>query len=708
MRKKKNKKPKAERNFSKKNLFASIRSIYKENPSLSMNYKQVAKKLNIKNQNIKTIICDLLEELKASSYIKEFRRGYFRLNLKNLCLAGVVKNTSKKGVYVSVGDSEYFVPKHLSLFSLADDIVEITVYSVSKKKKLAEITKVVERKKNSFVGVLDVSSSGCFLVADNKKVPFDIFIPKALFKSHYKNKKVLVQVTSWLSGGKNPLGKIIRVLGEKNNHFTAIDSIIYDHGLSDFFEKDLLDFSKNKSLSISPSILKSRLDFRNTNTFTIDPEDAKDFDDALSVKKLSKNLWEVGVHIADVSFYVKSSDPLDNEAKKRGNSVYLADRVIPMLPENLSNDICSLKPNVDRLAFSVIFKLDNKANINDFSFSETIICSDHRFTYESAQNCIDNNSGVFVEELSFLNKTAKLLKNNRISEGSINFESSDIKFLLDKNNVPIGLKHKSYLQTNSLIEEFMLLANKTVATYINKNYAFNSIYRVHDKPNIDKLSVLSKIAKQFDYNYSFKLGDNLPKKLNAFLNETLESGEKILFQNLVASSMAKAKYTTKNIGHFGLAFSYYSHFTSPIRRYPDLLVHRILKFILKVDSFSSLNLEGLCKHCSETERNASLAERASFKYMQALYFKNKIGNVFKGKISGITEWGIYVILNDSGCEGLIKLSSMTDDHYVYNSKEFCLTGYSFKRTYQLGQNIKVKILKSDLERKQLYLSIINS
>ena len=707
MRKKKNKKNKAEKNFSKKNLFASIRSIYKENPSLSMNYKQIAKKLNIKNQNIKTIICDLLEELKASSYIKEIRRGHFRLNLKNLCLAGVVKNTSKKGVYVSVGDSEYFVPKHLSLFSLADDIVEITVYSVSKKKKLAEITKVVERKKSSFVGVLDVSSSGCFLVADNKKVPFDIFIPKSLFKSHYKNKKVLVQVTSWLSGGKNPVGKIIRVLGEKNNHFTAIDSIIYDHGLSDFFEKDLLDFSKNKTLSISPSILKSRLDFRNTNTFTIDPEDAKDFDDALSVKKLSKNLWEVGVHIADVSFYVKPADLLDNEAKKRGNSVYLADRVIPMLPENLSNDICSLKPNVDRLAFSVIFKLDNKANINDFSFSETIICSNHRFTYESAQSCIDNNSGVFVEELSFLNKTAKLLKNNRISEGSINFESSDIKFLLDKNNVPIGLKHKSYLQTNSLIEEFMLLANKTVATYINKNYAFNSIYRIHDKPNIDKLSVLSKIAKQFDYNYSFKLGDNLPKKLNAFLKETLESGEKTLFQNLVASSMAKAKYTTKNIGHFGLAFSYYSHFTSPIRRYPDLLVHRILKFILKVDSFSSLNLEGLCKHCSETERNASLAERASFKYMQALYFKNKIGNVFKGKISGITEWGVYVVLNDSGCEGLIKLSSMTDDHYVYNSKEFCLTGYSSLKTFQLGQNIKVKILKSDLERKQLYLSIIN-
>ena len=707
MRQKKNKKNKVERGFSKKNLFTSIRSIYKENPSLSMNYKQIAKKLNIKNQNIKTIICDLLEELKSSSYIKEIKRGHFRLNLKNLCLTGVIKNTSKKGVYVSVGDSEYFVPIHLSMFSLADDNVEIAVYSVSRKKKLAEITKVIKRKKNSFVGFLDVSGSGCFLIADNKKIPFDIFIPKSLYKTHYKNKKVLVQVTSWESGGKNPVGKIVRVLGEKNNHFTAIDSIIYDHGLSDFFEKDLLDFSKNKSLSINPSIVQSRLDFRNTNTFTIDPEDAKDFDDALSVKKLSDKLWEVGIHIADVSFYVKGSDLLDNEAKIRGNSVYLADRVIPMLPENLSNDICSLKPNVDRLAFSVIFKIDDKANIKDFFFSETIICSNHRFTYESAQDCIDNNSGVFVEELSFLNKTAKLLKKDRIFEGSINFESSDIKFLLDKNNVPIGLKHKSYLQTNSLIEEFMLLANKTVATYINKNYAFNSIYRIHDKPDIEKLSVLSKIAKQFDYNYSFQLGDNLPQTLNAFLNETLESSEKTLFQNLVASSMAKAKYTTKNIGHFGLAFSHYSHFTSPIRRYPDLLIHRILKSILKIESFSSIDLEGLCKHCSERERNASLAERASFKYMQSLYFKNKIGNVFKGKISGITEWGIYVTLNDSGCEGLIKLSSMKDDHYIYNSKEFCLTGYSFNKIYQLGQNIKVKILKSDLERKQLYLSIIN-
>ena len=338
----------------------------------------------------------------------------------------------------------------------------------------------------------------------------------------------MVSVTSWQSNGKNPVGKISRVLGEKNNHYTAIDSIIYDHGLADFFEKPLLDFSNKKTLSIDSSIVKSRLDFRNTNTFTIDPEDAKDFDDALSVKKLADNLWQIGVHIADVSFYVKNSDLLDNEAKKRGNSVYLADRVIPMLPENLSNDICSLKPNVDRLAFSVIFQIDNNANIKDYSFSETIICSDHRFTYESAQECINNETGVFFEELSFLNKTAKLLKNKRISKGSINFESSDMKFLFDKNNVPIGLSHKSFLDTNSLIEEFMLLANKTVATYINKNYASSSVYRVHDKPDIDKLSILSKIAKQFDYNYLFQLGNNLPKTLNAFLTETLESGEKTL------------------------------------------------------------------------------------------------------------------------------------------------------------------------------------
>ena len=708
MRQKKNKKIKSKNNFSKRNLFSSIRSLYKENPSLTMNYKQVAKKLDIRNQNIKTLICDLLEELKGSSYIKEIKRGHFRLNLKNLCLIGVVKNTSRKGVYVSVGDVEYFVPAHLTMFSLTGDDVEITVYSVSKKKKLAEITTVIKRKKDSFVGFLDVSLSGCFLVPDNKKIPFDIFVPKSFFKPHYKNKKVLVRVTSWESGGKNPVGKISRVLGEKNNHYTAIDSIIYDHGLTDFFEKKLRDFSNKKTLSIDPSIVNSRLDFRDTNTFTIDPEDAKDFDDALSVKKLADNLWQIGVHIADVSFYVKNSDLLDNEAKKRGNSVYLADRVIPMLPENLSNDICSLKPSVDRLAFSVIFQIDNNANIKDYSFSETIICSDHRFTYESAQDCINNETGVFFKELSFLNKTAKLLKNKRISKGSINFESSDMKFLFDKNNVPIGLSHKSFLDTNSLIEEFMLLANKTVATYINKNYASNSVYRVHDKPDIDKLSILSKIAKQFDYNYLFQLGNNLPKTLNAFLTETLESGEKTLFQNLVASSMAKAKYTTKNIGHFGLAFSYYSHFTSPIRRYPDLLIHRILKSILKIDSFSSLELEGLCKHCSERERNASLAERSSFKYMQALYFKNKIGEVLDGKISGITDWGIYVTLNDSLCEGLIKLSSMTDDHYVYNSKEYCLTGYSFNKTYRLGQSINVKILKSDLDRKQLYLSIINS
>jgi len=707
MRLKKKTKKNSGGGFSKKNLFSSIRSLYKENPNLSLNYKQVAKRLKVKNQNIKTLICELLEELRHSSFIKEQKRGHYSLNLKSLCFKGVVKNTSKKGVYITVENVEYFVPASQSMFSLAGDEVELSVYSVSKKKKLAEVTNVIKRKKNSFVGILDVSSSGCFLIPDDKKTSFDIFVPNHLVKAHYKNKKILVTVTSWQGKGKNPVGKISRVIGEKTNHFTAIDSIVYDHGITDFFEKDLLSFSNKKTLSINSSTIDSRTDFRQTNTFTIDPKDAKDFDDALSVKKLSDNVWEVGVHIADVSFYVKNSDLLDFEAKKRGNSVYLSDRVIPMLPENLSNDICSLKPNVDRLAFSVIFKFDHKANIKDFSFAETIICSDHRFTYESAQDCIKNKTGVFFEELSFLNKTAKLLKKTRLSNGSINFESSDIKFLFDKNNIPIDLKHKKFLETNSLIEEFMLLANKTVATYINKNCTFNSIYRVHDKPDIEKLDVLSKIAKQFDYNYSFKLGSKLPKTLNSFLNEIGDSGEKTLFQNLVASSMAKAKYTTKNIGHFGLAFSYYSHFTSPIRRYPDLLIHRILKSILKIESFSSINLEGICNHCSERERNASLAERASFKYMQALYFKNQTGKIFEGKISGIKEWGIYVTLNDSLCEGLIKLSSMTDDHYVYNSKEFCLTGYSFNKTYQLGQNIKVKILKSDLERKQLYLSIIS-
>ena len=708
MPQKKNNKKRKTQLFSKKNLFSSIRSVYNNNPSLSMNYKQVAKKLNIKNKNIKTLIRELLEELKVSCFLNELKPGHYRLNLKNLSFIGTVTNTSKKGVYVSVGEIEYYVPSQFSMFSLSGDEVEICVYSISKKKKLAEITNVIKRKKNSFVGILDISSFGCFLIPDNKKSSFDIFIPNNLVKPHYKEKKVLVKVTSWDSGGKNPVGKIVKVLGEKNSHFTAIDSIIYDFGLNDYFDSDILNFSNKKSVSISNTIINSRKDFRTVTTFTIDPKDAKDFDDALSVKKISDKLWEVGIHIADVSFYVNDCDIIDIEAKKRGNSVYLSDRVIPMLPENLSNDICSLKPNVDRLAFSVVFKIDNNASIIDYYFAETIICSNHRFTYESAQECIDKKSGIFFEELSFLNDIAKSLKKKRITNGSINFESSEIKFLLDKNNIPIEVQQKKYLETNSLIEEFMLLANKTVATYINKNFNSNSIYRIHDKPNMEKLSVLSKIAKQFDYKFIFELGKNLPATLNSFLNDTKNSDQKTIFQNLVASSMAKAKYSTNNIGHFGLAFSHYSHFTSPIRRYTDLLIHRILKSILKISVYKINELNGICKHCSETERNASAAERESFKYMQTLYFKNKISNKYKGKISSIKEWGIYVTLLDTFCEGLIKLSSLSDDHYIYNAKEISLTGYSKGNIYRLGQNINVEILKSDLNKKQLYLSIVNS
>jgi ribonuclease R len=514
----------------------------------------------------------------------------------------------------------------------------------------------------------------------------------------------VVRVEEWDSKYKNPIGKVVQVIGEINDHNAEINSILYDYGFAPKFPKEI-EKEANKILEkISKEEISKRLDLRNTTTFTIDPKDAKDFDDALSVKKLKNGNWEIGVHIADVSHYVVGGGIIDKEAGERATSVYLVDRVIPMLPEVLSNNICSLKPNVDRLAYSVVFEMNEKANLIDYKIKKTVIHSDIRFTYKTAQDVINNKAGNLSTELLLLDRLSKTLRKRRQEKGSINFESTEVKFILDKNNNPIDVYFKECLSTNHLIEEFMLLANKTVAKHIGfpKNKAKTFIYRVHDIPDNDRIATLNNLVKKFGHTINNTSANKLSSSLNHLLKNVKGKKEQQMVEALTIRSMAKAVYTTNNIGHYGLAFNYYSHFTSPIRRYPDLIVHRLLEQYLTGDS--SINKEGLekiCNRCSEMEKIASKAERDSIKFMQVKFLKNKIGEVFGGVISGVTEWGLYIEIIKNKCEGLVKISSIKDDHYIYDEKNYSLVGYRKKTRYQIGQKVKIKIQKADLERKQM-------
>jgi ribonuclease R len=521
----------------------------------------------------------------------------------------------------------------------------------------------------------------------------------------------LVEVTDWSENRKNPVGKIISVIGEVNNHNAEIHSILYEYDLSPVFPEIVTEAAKKTSLTISGKEINSRKDLRGVDTFTIDPDDAKDFDDALSVRKLESGNWEIGVHIADVSHFVKKGGVLDLEAKQRASSVYLVDRVVPMLPEVISNEICSLKPNKDRLCFSVLFTMDEKANLLDYWVGKSVIHSDKRFTYADAQEIIDKKKGLFSKQLLLLNKLSKILRKARFKLGALDFESSEAKFILNEKDVPVEVYFKPILDTNHMIEEFMLLANKTIATLIgkpkNKTLHHSFVYRIHDVPVSEKISSLGRLVKNLGYRLDSSSKKNLVYSLNNLHKHIKGSKEQAMLEKLIIRSMAKAVYSTNNIGHYGLGFDYYTHFTSPIRRYPDLIVHRLLEqFLEGKNSVSAEDLEVLCKHCSEMEKRAAMAERASIKYMQVKYMQSNVGKTFSGIISGVTDWGLYVELSENKCEGLVKIKSLKEDYFIYEVEKFALIGVETKVQYQLGQNVKVKVKAADLEKRQLNFTIV--
>jgi ribonuclease R len=596
--------------------------------------------------------------------------------------------------------------------ALHDDIVKIKLHKFSKDSRLeGEVVEIMQRARTEFVGKIEISHRFAFVIVDSKKMFYDIFIPLDALNGAKNGDKVITEIKQWKAEDKNPIGIITKVLGKAGDNNTEIHAIMAEFGLPVEFPEVVDNQANMIDEKITETEIRKRRDFRHITTFTIDPEDAKDFDDALSVQQLENGNWEIGVHIADVSHYVEPDTFLDQEAQRRATSVYLVDRVVPMLPEKLSNHVCSLRPNEEKLTFSAVFELNERATIVNQWFGKTIINSDRRFTYEEAQTVIETKEGDFAKEILLLQDFAVKIRNKRFKAGAIAFESVEVKFKLDEKGKPLAVVPKVRKDSNKLIEEFMLLANKLVAEYVFKKKKGKSIltmvYRTHDEPNEDKLQNLATFAKQFGHTVDLS-EENLSKSLNN-LSTTIEGKpEQNVLQNLAMRAMAKAVYTTEPKQHFGLAFPHYTHFTSPIRRYPDVMVHRLLQHYLDgKESVDKTDYETRCKHSSSMERKAAEAERASIKYKQVEYMNIMKGKEFSGIISGVTEWGLYIEVLNGGCEGMIRLSDLHDDYYEFREKEYAVVGRRYRNTYRLGDSIKVRVKGTDMEKRTIDFMMID-
>ncbi|MGS2762665.1 ribonuclease R [Sinomicrobium sp. M5D2P9] len=707
-----------------------IFSVLEKNPDESFNYKQIAAKLGITDAGGRNLLIKKLVELKEKKSVEEVEKGKYRAIPSLNYFTGRVDMTGRGNAYVVCEelDHDVFVPSNMLGKALHGDEVEVYVFPNrrrSSKKVEGEITKILSRKKMAFVGIVQMQKNFAFVLPTDFRMYTDIFVPKNKINGAENGDKVLVEITEWPEKADSPYGHITEVFGKPGDHDTEIHAILAEYGLPYTFPPEVEHFANQLDTSITEEEIKKRRDMRDVLTFTIDPRDAKDFDDALSFRILENGNYEIGIHIADVSHYVVPGTLLDDEAYNRATSVYLVDRVVPMLPEILSNNACSLRPNEEKYTFSAVFEMNRKAEVLNHWFGRTVTYSDRRFAYEEAQAILDTEDNRVPEEVSLTGKTyeveqeitdailtldklAKIMRSKRMLNGAISFDKVEVKFHLDEEHVPTGVFFKEAKDANKLIEEFMLLANRKVAEFIGRKKPQKTfVYRVHDEPDEDKLILLQGIISKFGYSINMKSRKTISSSLNGLLAEVQGKKEQNLVDTLTIRTMSKAEYTTQNIGHYGLAFDYYTHFTSPIRRYPDVMVHRLLQYYLDGgDSAKEEEYEEKCRHSSSMESLAVNAERDSIKYMQIKFMQDRRDEEFLGVISGVTEWGIYVEIVENKCEGMIRTRDIKDDYYVFDEKQYALVGEVTKNMYQLGDEVVVRVKNTDLIKRHLDFELL--
>ncbi len=723
---------KSKKKQPKRYLLEEVLAFLKHNSDKTFNYKQLGAAMEIDNESDRFALLETLEELKHQGFVIEKEIGKYQVKETKTYYTGTIDFTTQGSAYVIISPDEpdIFIPFRKSKDAMHGDLVKVNVFPQrSKGKPEGEVVEVIQRKKTKFVGTIQINPKFAFVVPDFNKLHVDFFVPLSDIDGAQNGQKVLVEMTEWRRGSDNPNAKVIEVFGNPGDHETEIHAIMAEFGLPMEFAPEVDAAAKKLDTQIKAEEIAKRRDFRGITTFTIDPVDAKDFDDALSLQKLENGNWEIGVHIADVTHYLKPHTILDDEAVSRATSVYLVDRCVPMLPEVLSNFACSLRPHEEKYCFSAVFEMDDQAQIQNQWFGKTVIYSDHRFSYEEVQTIIETEDGPYKAEILTLDRLAKILRAERMAKGSIFFDKAEVKFQLDEHGAPTGVFFKTQKDAHKLIEDFMLLANRMVAEFLGKGKKHDDqkekghkqqkdknekgsdavVYRVHDVPKDEKLIELNNFVERFGYSVAVGNKQKTAQSINKLLHDVKDKKEQSMIELLAVRSMPKAVYTTKNTGHYGLGFEYYTHFTSPIRRYPDVMVHRLLEAKLNHTHYLKADeLEGLAKHSSEMEKLAADAERASVKYKQVEFLEDKIGQSFKGVISGVTEWGIFVEIIENKCEGRISLRDMKDDQYSFDEDNYRIVGRRTGRIYTLGDTVMIKVKRADLVKKQLDFEFVES
>ena len=711
----KKKEKKAGKRMKKKELSKAVLDFFHAKQDEVISLKYIFSELKLTTHPLKMLCMDILSDLLADDYITEVDKNKYKLNNHGIEMTGTFqrKSNGKNSFIPEGGGDPIFVAERNSAHAMNNDKVRIAFYAKRRGCEAeGEVIEILQRANDTFVGTLEVEKSYTFLVTENRTLANDIFIPKDKLKGGKTGDKAVVKVTEWPDKAKNPIGQVLDILGKAGDNTTEMHAILAEFGLPYVYPQSVEKAADKIPAEISAEEIARREDFRKVTTFTIDPKDAKDFDDALSIRPLKDGLWEVGVHIADVTHYVKEGSIIDKEAEKRATSVYLVDRTIPMLPERLCNFICSLRPNEEKLAFSAIFDITEKGEVRDSRIVHTVIESDRRFTYEEAQQIIETKEGDFKDEILMLDTIAKALREKRFTAGAINFDRYEVKFEIDEKGKPISVYFKESKDANKLVEEFMLLANRTVAEKIGKAPKGKKPkvlpYRIHDLPDPEKLDNLAQFIARFGYRLRTSgTKTDVSKSINHLLDDIQGKKEENLIETVSIRAMQKARYSTHNIGHYGLAFDYYTHFTSPIRRFPDMMVHRLVtRYMDGGRSVSETKYEDLCDHSSNMEQIAANAERASIKYKQVEFMSERLGQTYDGVISGVTEWGLYVELNENKCEGMIPIRDLDDDYYEFDEKNYCLRGRRKNRIYSLGDAITVKVARANLEKKQLDFALV--